>query len=1166
MEGDFAYREEGLLDRTHLRFFTRRSIARLMAESGYDVQELQTIDNPLDRSEFRARFDELPPAVARYLQVLPDAQAYQILVRTTAGSGSAAAALASAADSTAALPRFTASLYLRDANGYDEARKVRTAGIVGEARQTMRFEVPAGVTGLRFDPADRPGFLGLHALRLLRDGQAVWEWRQESDGLQALAAGTHQQIAFAGPAAPAGLVLLYGDDPWIELPVPAQQLAVDAPLVFEADLGWPMSADYLALAGAVAGDVAAARAATDAARAAADAAGAQLAEVQRAARLADEQLAWLRSELAREGARATELAVELQAAAERQEHLRSDLRAREAELAQRDEAAVAQDHALAQARHRLAEQNLELRDATREKLVLQRSHAELQQQFEGLAQHLRWIEASTVFRATRPLVHAKMAVDRWLGRASASATATTALPVPETPAQPIAPTVDIIVPVYRNLEETRCCIEAALATQGQSAWRVVVLNDASPEPEVTQWLRELAQREPRVTLLENPENLGFVGTVNRGMALSDSNDVVLLNSDAEVANDWLDRLRAAAYRDARVASVTPFSNHATICSYPKFCEPNPLPEGWTVAQLDRAFAQANPGQVLDVPTGVGFCMYIRRDALRELGLFDVEQFGKGYGEENDFCRRAADAGWRNLHALDTFVRHSGGVSFGESKSQREIEAVEKLRRLHPTYERIVHEYVQADPPRAARLRADVARIGLRGLPVVLAVAHNRGGGTLRHVEELAGHLRDRATFLSLLPVPGHAVRLELLEPGSTFRLEFSLQDQWDDLLATLRSLGVAHVHYHHMIGHDDRVAGLAKQLGVTSDFTTHDYFSHCPNISLTDQDDRYCGEEGRGDCTRCAANAPNGDIAAWRNKHGELLAQSRAVLAPSRDTAARYHRLWPRIALRVAPHTDIADPAKLPAPRPAPIGASAPLRVAVLGGMSRIKGADVLEEVATLAARSGAPVEFHLVGHAYRALHIQPRAALTVHGAYQEPDLPRLLAWLQPHLVWFPAQWPETYSYTLSACLEAGLPVAASDLGAFAERLDGRRWSWVEAWDLPAQAWLDRFVAWRAQHFVPGVAPEPYAWTPPADASALPLWVHAQDYLQGVQAQPVSPLPDRVVRAAAFPPSPPVVSAPGLKRLALSSLVRLRTTPGLRRVANAVPSQLQRRIKNWLVA
>ena len=86
-------------------------------------------------------------------------------------------------------------------------------------------------------------------------------------------------------------------------------------------------------------------------------------------------------------------------------------------------------------------------------------------------------------------------------------------------------------------------------------------------------------------------------------------------------------------------------------------------------------------------------IYIRRAALQTMDLFNEEHFNKGYDEENDFCIRAAQAGWRNLHALDTFVRHFGGVSFGEAKSPRERAAMQTLRRLHPRYEGDVLRFV-----------------------------------------------------------------------------------------------------------------------------------------------------------------------------------------------------------------------------------------------------------------------------------------------------------------------------------------------------------------------------------------------------------------------------------------------------------------------------------------
>ena len=79
-------------------------------------------------------------------------------------------------------------------------------------------------------------------------------------------------------------------------------------------------------------------------------------------------------------------------------------------------------------------------------------------------------------------------------------------------------------------------------------------------------------------LLRNERNLGFTGTANRGMQLSRA-DVVLLNSDTIVTAGWLDALCRCAATDPRIGTITPFSNNAEICSFPRFCENNPWPPG-----------------------------------------------------------------------------------------------------------------------------------------------------------------------------------------------------------------------------------------------------------------------------------------------------------------------------------------------------------------------------------------------------------------------------------------------------------------------------------------------------------------------------------------------------------------------------------------------------------
>ncbi len=1106
LEGEFLYREEGLLDRTHLRFFTRRSLTRFLGEHHWGLDSIDTIVRELPESEFNVAFDRLPPSVARHLLGTPDALTYQFICVAHPVAHAQHNAAPSPQPPTPAQARFTAQLYLGHDGQYAESTKLTTTGSIGLDRQALHFVLPRQnqpLTHLRLDPADRAGFLHLYRITL-RDAQGapLWEWDARTAPHSLLAATPHSQIVWQTPlpaVSDATLLLLAGDDPWFELPIPPETLSSCPPegFVLDIELGWPMSADYLALAGTVAP-------LQD-----------RISQLEASARDAESHLNQIQTTLA-----------------------------------------------VAQSRSALLEESSLA--ASRQRATWQLEATRLQHDYDALAQHLKNIETSTVFRATRPIVHAKMRIDRLLGRAPRSTPlppAPTRIPAPDHP-------VDIIVPVYRGLADTRLCIDSVLASANQSTYHLIVINDASPEPEVTHWLRDRAAQDSRITLLENPENLGFVGTVNRGMALSGDNDVLLLNSDTEVVNDWLDRIRSAAYGDAKVASVTPFSNNATICSYPRFCKDNSLPAGYDTAQLDALCAQTNPGVVVDVPTGVGFCMYIRRDCLAQVGLFDTENFGKGYGEENDFCQRAAEAGWRNLHLLDTFVLHTGGVSFGDSKSPREKAAMETLRRLHPRYEREVMTFVREDPAQSYRMAIDAARIVHAGLPVVLAVLHDRAGGTLRHVRELAQHLDHQATFLTLTPAPDRCVRLQMAGEGEGFELVFRIADQYPDLVQVLRQLGVQHIHYHHLLGQDAAIADLPNQLATTYDFTAHDYYSYCTHISLTGSDNRYAVETHPGECACCAPHDPapagTGTVADWRHRNRHFLTAARVVIAPSQDTARRMAAFAPGARVRAVPHTDLTGngfPQELPVPAPQPHPANAPLKIAVIGALSAIKGADLLEAVAIEATKRQAPVEFHLLGYGYRHLQTQPRARLTIHGAYDEKDLPGLLLWLQPDLVWFPAQWPETYSYTLSAALQAGLPVVVPDIGAFTERTANRPWTWICAWDLPATAWVDFFSQIVAQNFAhaipPPLAPQAQI-TPQGDA-----WSYRNDYLANTTHTAASHPLDHATIARHLPVP---LDSTNARSAALNTLVYLRSLPVLRGAAQRIPAHWQRRIKNWLRA
>ncbi len=641
------------------------------------------------------------------------------------------------------------------------------------------------------------------------------------------------------------------------------------------------------------------------------------------------------------------------------------------------------------------------------------------------------------------------------------------------PTPPSAAIVDVIVPVYRGREETLACLRSVFAAGDRTAHEIIVIDDASPEPDLVRDLAALAA-EGRITLLRNTRNLGFPATVNRGLFLHPDRDVVLLNADTLVAGDWLTRLRAAARSAPDVGTVTPLSNDATILSYPSGKVRPPAPTPAETAALDGLARRVNAGVRIDLPTAVGFCAYIRRDCLQETGPFEEHLFGRGYGEENDFCLRARQRGWRHLGAADVFVAHVGGRSFGRQKIILAARNGRLLEGLHPGYDALVQDFIAADPLMAARRRLDLARWAEAAAPgqapAVLLIMLAGRGGVARFVAERADTLRAEgwrvlrlvpetdedapddgdenegedaedaryATKPGITAPPERRCRIEAVDRPDLRDMVFRTRAEFADLVAALRQAGTAAVEIHHLLGHDPAVLDLPARLGVPYDVTIHDYGLICPRVNLVDAAGRYCGEPDLAACERCTADPddrfdPDLTVTALRRRTRALIAGARRVTAPTRDVAARLLRHADPRPIDVRPWENVAPPQPA-SPRP-PRTRDGRWRVCIIGAVGIQKGYEILLACARDAAARDLPLEFVVVGFSEEDPPLFATGRAFVTGRFAEEEAVALVRAQKAHLAFLPSISPETWCYALSTAWRAGLEVAAFDLGALAERI-----------------------------------------------------------------------------------------------------------------------------------
>lgn len=614
--------------------------------------------------------------------------------------------------------------------------------------------------------------------------------------------------------------------------------------------------------------------------------------------------------------------------------------------------------------------------------------------------------------------------------------------------------VSIIIPIYNAYEETKICIESVLDnTLGN--YELILINDNSPDENIKKLL-DTYENIDNIKIIHNNENKGFVKNVNIGIKES-TNDVILLNSDTIVTKKWLEKLIVLAYSKETIATVTPVSNNAGAFSVPEIGKNNDFPNNLTLYDVANIVEKSSDRVFMEAPTGNGFCMYIKRDAIKSVGLFDEINFGKGYGEENDFCMRAIKKGWVNVIDDTTYIYHKRSASFSHKKEELIKSHRKIIDKKYPTYTEEVKRFTNSKELKTIQNNVKKGLACYDDLKLnkkrILYVMHGSSGGTPQTNRDLMSIVENDFDCY-LLTSTGNIMTLYNFKDGNLiFKEEWKLQKKWasecfyieefrDIYFNILTKYSIDLVHIRHLIKHTFDLPLIADKLKIPIVLSFHDFYFICPCWILVNGDEKYCGGNCDNTDANCSIHVSNilnlqEFVDLWRAQVLILFSYIDHFVSTSNVVKNIFSNIYPSMDLdnfSIIEHgrdfknidDDLFEVPSL----------NKPIKLLFIGNSMGVpKGSNIIKELYNYD--EAAHLEFHFLGVTSELKDIGIH-----HGKYLRDDIDKEIKKIKPSFACVFSIWPETYCHVLSEAWSCGIPVLSTKIGVLEERMEKNNGGW----------------------------------------------------------------------------------------------------------------------------